>query len=33
MTTPHTLSMGAVEIPRADYLARLADALTRDVTF
>ncbi len=33
MTTNHTLSMGAVEIPRADYLARLADALTRDVRF
>ena len=29
--TPHTASMGAVEIPRRDYLARLAHALKREV--
>jgi leucyl/phenylalanyl-tRNA---protein transferase len=29
----HTASMGAVEIPRREYLARLRDALTRDVSF
>ena len=31
--TPHTARLGAVEIPRQQYLARLADALTRPVTF
>jgi leucyl/phenylalanyl-tRNA--protein transferase len=25
--TPHLASLGAVEIPRAEYLARLADAV------
>ena len=34
MVTNHTTTMGAVEIPRAEYLSRLADALTRTgVTF
>ena len=34
MVTGHTLTMGAVEIPRADYLARLHDAVARaHVTF
>jgi leucyl/phenylalanyl-tRNA--protein transferase len=31
--TPHTASFGAVEIPRAQYLRRLAAALAQDVTF
>jgi leucyl/phenylalanyl-tRNA--protein transferase len=31
--TPHTARLGAVEIERAEYLRRLADALARDVTF
>ncbi|REK13102.1 MAG: leucyl/phenylalanyl-tRNA--protein transferase [Planctomycetota bacterium] len=31
--TPHTESLGAVEIPRSEYLARLADALQRRVAF
>lgn len=31
--TEHTERMGAVEIPRADYLARLKKALVRPVTF
>ncbi len=31
--TPHTAQFGAIEIPRRQYLARLADALTRPVTF
>ncbi len=31
--TPHTARFGAVEIPRIEYLTRLADALARDVTF
>ena len=29
----HTASLGAIEIPRREYLARLKDALMRDVTF
>jgi leucyl/phenylalanyl-tRNA---protein transferase len=29
----HTASLGAVEIPRTEYLARLREALKRDVTF
>ena len=29
--TPHTASMGAHEIPRAEYLQRLHKALTHDV--
>ena len=29
----HTASLGAIEIPRREYLARLKDALSRDVTF
>jgi leucyl/phenylalanyl-tRNA---protein transferase len=33
MTTPATLSMGASEIPRVQYLARLADAIRRDCRF
>jgi leucyl/phenylalanyl-tRNA---protein transferase len=32
-TTEHTVSLGAVEIPREAYLRRLADALRLDVTF
>ena len=28
-TTPHLTSLGAVEIPRAEYLRRLGDALER----
>jgi leucyl/phenylalanyl-tRNA--protein transferase len=28
-TTEHLTSLGAVDIPRADYLARLADAVER----
>ena len=31
--TEHTLSLGAVEIPRQEYLARLAVALGENVTF
>jgi Leu/Phe-tRNA-protein transferase len=34
MTTEHTERMGAVEIPRAEYLRRLHDAVrTEGVTF
>ncbi len=31
--TPHTSRFGAIEIPRSEYLVRLADALARPVTF
>ncbi len=31
--TPHLASLGAVEIPKADYLGRLADATARHATF
>ena len=31
--TPHTASMGAIEIPRVEYLERLAAALAQPVTF
>jgi leucyl/phenylalanyl-tRNA--protein transferase len=31
--TEHTRRLGAVEIPRAEYLARLREALAREVTF
>jgi leucyl/phenylalanyl-tRNA--protein transferase len=31
--TPHLASLGAVEIPRAAYQARLAEALDREATF
>ena len=31
--TPHTRQFGAVEIPRVEYLARLAEALEQPVTF
>jgi leucyl/phenylalanyl-tRNA--protein transferase len=31
--TPHTQSLGAIEIPRRQYLARLKDALSRQVEF
>ena len=31
--TPHLARLGAVEIPRADYLERLARALTQTVQF
>jgi leucyl/phenylalanyl-tRNA---protein transferase len=31
--TAHTASLGAVEIPRADYLRRVAHALRQNVTF
>ena len=33
MVTPATRQLGAVEIPRAAYLCRLAEAVTRDVRF
>jgi leucyl/phenylalanyl-tRNA--protein transferase len=33
LLTPHTARMGAVEIPRPEYLQRLKDALELDVTF
>ena len=33
MLTPVTRQMGAVEIPREDYLRRLADAVAWPVTF
>jgi leucyl/phenylalanyl-tRNA---protein transferase len=33
MVTRHTLSLGAVEIPRKEYLERLKKALRYDVTF
>ncbi len=33
MRTDHTTRLGAVEIPRAEYLARLRAALACDVTF
>lgn len=29
----HTRSLGAIDIPRSEYLARLADAIKRDVRF
>ena len=28
-TTPHLVSVGAIDIPRADYLERLADAIAQ----
>ena len=31
--TPHTARLGAIEIPRREYLARLADAVALPVTF
>jgi leucyl/phenylalanyl-tRNA--protein transferase len=31
--TPHTQSLGAIEIPRRHYLARLKDAISRPVEF
>ena len=31
--TPHTAQFGAIEIPRAEYLRRLAEALAASVTF
>ncbi len=31
--TPHLAQFGAIEIPRAEYLRRLADALKRDCSF
>ena len=31
--TPHTAQFGAIEIPRAEYLRRLAEALRANVTF
>ena len=31
--TPHTARLGGVEIPRAEYLARLNDAVGRSATF
>ncbi|NLE39835.1 MAG: leucyl/phenylalanyl-tRNA--protein transferase [Pirellulaceae bacterium] len=31
--TPHTERLGAIEIPRSEYLERLAEALTAPVTF
>ncbi len=31
--TPHLKRFGAIEIPRAEYLERLADALAQDCTF
>jgi leucyl/phenylalanyl-tRNA--protein transferase len=31
--TPHTAQFGAIEIPRSEYLARLAEALPVSVTF
>ena len=33
MVTPHTGRLGAIEIPRDQYLERLADALEQEVTF
>lgn len=33
LLTPHTASLGAVEIPRGEYLARLRQALACDVSF
>jgi leucyl/phenylalanyl-tRNA---protein transferase len=33
MMTPHLHSMGAVEIPRAEYLARLREAAAREARF
>jgi leucyl/phenylalanyl-tRNA--protein transferase len=33
MLTPHTASLGAVEIPRAEYLRRLRAALALEVSF
>jgi leucyl/phenylalanyl-tRNA--protein transferase len=32
-TTPHLEQFGAIEIPRAEYLVRLADAMSRKATF
>ncbi len=31
--TPHTAQFGAIEIPRREYLRRLAEALARPATF
>jgi leucyl/phenylalanyl-tRNA--protein transferase len=33
MLTPHTVRFGAIEIPRGEYLARLAEALNKPVNF
>jgi leucyl/phenylalanyl-tRNA--protein transferase len=33
LLTPHLASLGAIEMRRAEYLARLADALALDVTW
>jgi leucyl/phenylalanyl-tRNA--protein transferase len=33
MLTEHTARLGAIEIPRSEYLRRLGEALGRDVTF
>lgn len=33
MLTPHTASMGAVEVPREEYLRRLGEAVGKDVRF
>ncbi|MBX7104385.1 MAG: leucyl/phenylalanyl-tRNA--protein transferase [Gemmataceae bacterium] len=33
MVTPHTASLGAIEIPRSDYLRRLSEALADTPTF
>ena len=31
--TPHTAQFGAIEIPRTEYLRRLANACCKNVTF
>jgi leucyl/phenylalanyl-tRNA---protein transferase len=31
--TPHTARFGAIEIPRSEYLARLAEALIKPMSF
>ena len=31
--TPHTARLGAIEIRRSEYLARLAEAVRQDVSF
>ena len=33
MLTPHTARLGAIEIPRRQYLERLAEAVRMPVTF
>jgi leucyl/phenylalanyl-tRNA--protein transferase len=33
VANPHTISMGAIEIPRVEYIRRLGEAIKRTVLF